>query len=418
MKRIHDKTLLTRLTLDKTLLRRLVVILPLVAGLMIGGIFVIDLLDLFGDGGDPEEDPNFFRDLRIDAWSHLIGDDSGILSVKKKLETMYGSDAPKNKVDLANNEFSEGNWHYEFVQLAEQSLEENNYLAATGYYAIAAFPFLYQDTRAPEIYDLALDAFQKALQHGQYPHKIITVNIDGVDIDAYLVYPQSYHDGDIVPAIVTTGGSDGLMPFVFADYLRYWNHAGIAWVSFDMPGHGTSKDLILTGDNADSIHIAVIEALRTDESIDKHNIFIYSRSLGGYAALRMLATNKADELDIAGIAAVCPIGESLFSNVWHSYFYMPKIELNIWGARVGVDPDKYFDMRVSDREFWGKPETSIPLLVHNTADDNINPVSEIKKMATLSTNGKYIIVEDEEGHCPPRGVALENVAKFVDENMR
>lgn len=400
---------------------RFVIITLFVTGLIILG--VIGVNSIFE--GDPDDDPRWFRDVRTGAWSYICGSDIGILSVKQKLETMYGSDAPKIKVDVANSEFSEGNWHYEFAQLAKQSLVANNYLAATGYYSIAAFPFLYGDKRAPKMYKLALDSFQKALNKRKYPHKIITVNINGENINVYIVYPQSYQEGDAVPAIITTGGIDGLMTFTFADYLMHWNKVNIAWVGVDMHGHGTSVNLKLNVEETHEIHVAVIKSLRKDVSINNKNIFVHSRSWGGHAALKLLATNKADELDVGGISASCAIGENIFSQIWLTLLIMPKMTRNVWGARAGINPDHYFEMmdtsngiEVSDELFWGNPETSVPLLVLNTADDNMNPISEIKAMAALSKNGRYFIVEDEKGHCPSRSQGLKEVAKFVKENMR
>lgn len=378
--------------------------------------------------GDPDDDPRWFRELRTDSWSLLIGDENGILSVKKKLETMYGSDAPKIKVDLANKEFSKGNWHYEFAQLAEQAIENNNYLSATGYYSIASYPQLYQDELSHDMYELALNTFQKALKYEKCPYKIIIVNVEGVNINAYLVYPKVYKNGDIVPAIIETGGTDGLMTNLFSDYLLHWNTANIAWVGFDIPGNGTSKDLKLTPE-AEIVHVAVLKALRSDNSIDNKNIFVYSRSFGGYAALKLIATAKADELDIAGIAAVGPLAESIFLGNDRTVkriieTRMPPMMRNVWSARVGIDPadiDEFIRIgrgfAFSKQGLWGKTVSSVPLLVYNVGKDFLNPIAEIKEMATLSKNGRYII-EDGYDHCGSRRLALDEIAKFVDKNLR
>jgi pimeloyl-ACP methyl ester carboxylesterase len=378
---------------------------------------------------DDDENPLWFRELRIDAWNLLIGDSRGILSVREKLEAMYSTGAPKIKVDQANSEFSEGNWHYEFAQLAQQALEEKNYLAATGYYTLAAYPQAYQDERAVEMYTLAWDTFKKALVHGSYPHKTITVKVDGVDITAYLVYPQSYRKGDSVPVVIETGGTDSLATFNFTNYLLHWNKANMAWIGFDIPGLGTSIDLKLTYE-AEKVHLAFIKALQADNAIDQKNIFIIGRSAGGYAALRLIATQKADHLDLAGIVAFCPIAEHLFSQIDEDF--MQNIDpavLNTWAARTKTDPgnvkklvDEGKQFRFSHHGLWGNTFSSVPLLVYNQKGDFLNPVSEMKKIATLSKNGKYIVAEpeyaDDDNHCGCRKQALKIFAKFVDENMR
>jgi len=137
MKRVYDTAFLMRFG---------IILLIVITLMATGGCFMANLID-----DDDDENPFWFRELRIDAWSLLSGDGGGIVSVKTKLETMYGSSAPEVKVDLANSEFSEGNWHYEFSQLAKQALSENNYLAATGYYTLAAYPQAYKDERAIEM---------------------------------------------------------------------------------------------------------------------------------------------------------------------------------------------------------------------------------------------------------------------------
>ncbi len=375
-----------------------------------------------GNTGDPDDNPCWFRDVRSDSWGLLIGNQSGIESVRSKLETLHGSKAPEVKVDLATDAFSDGNWHYEFAQLAEQSLAADDYFAATGYYTAASFPQMYRDSRAHEMYDLALDAFEDGLQDGQYDYKIITVEVDGVDINAYLVYPGSFNDGDVVPVILETGGIDGLMTIGFSDFTLHWNNAGVAWVGFDIPGLGTSKDLTLTYE-AEKVHVAVIEALQEDASIDNDNIFVYSRSMGGYAALRLLVT-RADELNIAGIAAVCPLAEYTFSAGMDMIESMPAMTRNAYGTRLGIDPDNYEalavaseDFQFSNQGYWGDTFSSVPLLIYNTGGDAFNPVSEMEQMAALSSDGKFI-VEEGEGHCGTRELALQEVAKLVDDNMR
>lgn len=376
--------------------------------------------------GDPDADPRYIREVRTESWSSLIGNSHGISSVQRKLEKMYGKNAPKVKVDLANNEYSEGNWHYEFSKLAEDSRMNGNFLATAGYYAIASFPHLYKDELAPQMYRKALNNFDLALEKGNYPYQKFGVKVDGKTVKAYLVLPQNYEDGEKIPAVVTTGGIDGLMIFGFTDYLKHWNNAGVAWVGFDMHGHGTSYGLQLTAENSDMLHYEVIKVLKSNPIVDPQNIFMYGRSLGGYAGLRLLITGKADELDVAGIA-VAPIGEHILADwkLWYTIFTLEMDTRNCWGARLGVDPsdtkaviEATKGMAVSDKSFWGDHETSIPLLVMNTAKDEMNPVREIKKMANLSKKGEYFIAFDEEGHCPSRPVALDQLSKFVEKNRR
>lgn len=398
--------------------RKKIVIISLVAVLLVMsiGLFLLELIE-----GDPDADPRYIREVRTESWSSLIGEDHGIYYVQKKLENMYGENAPKIKVDLANKEFTEGNWHYEFSKLAEKSKNSENLFASAGYYAIASFPHLYNDNMAPKMYDKALNEFDLALTKGNYPYQKFPIVVDGKSVEAYLVLPQNYKDGDKVPAVVTTGGIDGLMIFGFTDYLEYWNDAGIAWVGFDMHGHGTSYGLKLTAENSDLLHYEAIKTLKSNSVIDENNIFMYGRSLGGYAGLRLLMTGKADELGLAGIA-VAPIGEHLLAK-WklrYTIMTLEKDTRNCWGARVGVDPydvnamiESSNDMAISDKSFWGDYDTSIPLLVMNTAADEMNPVKEIKEMAKLSKKGEYYIEENEEGHCPSRPIALEQLSKFV-----
>ena len=387
----------------------------------------------FHDGGHQEDDGDgrWFREMRIDGWTMLISDDSQILAVRQKLEQMFGSGAPEVKVDMANPRFSDGNWHYEFSRLAQAAISRSNYMDAAGYYTLAAYPMAYGDRRAVAMYDHALDTFEKALDQGQYPYRPLTVTVEGVDITAYLVFPQSFEPGAALPVIVETGGTDSLMPFNFANYLRHWNRTGAAWVGFDIPGHGTAYDLPLTYD-AEKLHVAVIEALKATPGIDGDNIFVIGRSAGGYAALRLIVTGKADDLGLAGVVAFCPIAEHIFSRIIEDETLIQEIdpvELNTWCARTKVDPKDTQAIVASIRPFrfsshglWGRPFSAVPLLVYNSANDFVNPVAEMKEMAALSKNGKFMVAKpefgDDDGHCGCRREALRIFAGFVADNMR
>lgn len=393
--------------------------------LLLGGIILIRDISL----GDPDQDKRYYRDVRVDSWSRLFRSDMGILYVQKKLENMYGHNASKIPVDMANLNYSEGNWHYEFAHLAEESIKQQEYLDAFGYYSIASFPHLHNDNLAKEMYMLGLDNFKLALIKNSIPHEIITVNIDGIDIEAYLVLPESYKEGDSFPVVIGTGGADGLMAFMFADYLLELNKNNIAWVGFDMPGNGTSAELVIkSGESLDDIHVAVIKELQKKQFIDDKNIFIYGRSLAGYNGLRMVCSGVADELDLGGVI-VAPAGEYLFGNnrLLLNYIGMSECTKSYWSDRIGIEKINFLNvyratkalkLPMSNKEFWIKSDTSIPLLVMNTADDQMNPVSEVIEMSELSSNGEYVIAWDEEGHLPSRQFAIERVVEFVQENIR
>jgi pimeloyl-ACP methyl ester carboxylesterase len=231
-----------------------------------------------------------------------------------------------------------------------------------------------------------------------------------------------------VPVSIETGGVDSLVTFNFANYLMHWNDTGFAWVGFDVPGIGTSIGLRMTYD-IEKVHLAVIEALQADDSIDNKNMFVTGRSLGGYAALRLLVTGKAEELDLAGIMAFCPIGEHIFSQSEAAIRAMDPMLRSTWAARSGIDPDDVQALTEYSEPFsfsyqglWGKTLSSVPLLIYNSPGDFQNPVSEMKEMARLSENGTYIVAEpeyaDDDGHCGCRTKALEIFGNFVNENMR
>lgn len=406
---------------EKKWIRRLLWLI-LGVGVYVGGYFcVIEILE-----GDPDDDPRFLRDVRIDSWSALIGDDRGILAVQQKLIELYGENAPKIKVDMANPDFSEGNWHYEFYTLAQEAEARGDFFGATGYYSIASYPHLLGDSRANEMYALGLEAFKEALSRGNYSYQVLDITVDGATIPAFLVLPQN-RENERVPVVITTGGIDGLMTFCFSDYLNRWNEEGIAWVGFDMHGHGTSHEIPITA-QAFNIHEQVVHSLQNNPHIDEENIFIYGRSWGGYAGLRMLTSGRADQLNVAGIA-VSPVGEKLFNPamLWYKWLTLGQDTKAVWSARLEIPLPNYIriiqttnqmGLALDERNFWGDYRSSIPLLVMNTAEDEMNPVSEVIEMADLSTNGSYFIAEDEEGHCPSRPVALAQVGAFVEQNRR
>lgn len=383
-----------------------------------------DSVNYCEDTGDEEENECWFRDLRFDSWEMLIGNESGLRSVQEKLERMYGHLVPETTVDLANTEFSEGNWHYEFVQLAEQAVEDDDLIAAMGYYTLASYPQIWGDERAPGLYELALDTFEEALEVGEYPYEEIEIYIEGNEIEAYLVYPQSFENGDSVPVVIETGGIDGLMTIGFAEYLLHWNEENIAWVGFDLPGYGTSRALNLTYE-AERVHLEVIEELRVNDNIDNENIFLYGRSMGGFAGLRLLAT-QAGTLDIAGIAAFGAVGESALSDE-DMIDHMPAMTRNALGRSLGIDPEDgqaLFEASIPFRfsewlDVWPptEPVSSVPLIVYNGEHDMFSPPFEVEQMASLSENGRFEIEKDGD-HCGTRSLGLPVLAQFVAENLR
>jgi hypothetical protein len=219
------------------------------------------------------------------------------------------------------------------------------------------------------------------------------------------------------------------MLFQFADYMLHWNEANIAWVGFDIAGLGTSRNLNLTYE-VEKVHVAVIKALKADASIDHKNIFVYSRSMGGTSALRLIGTGQADKLDIAGVAAVCPLTASTVKGGCLAGLIaiksIPAMTRNALGASLGIDPDDTWELsrrartlQASFQDYWGKTVTSVPLLVCTGEHmDFANSTSDLQIAAYISEKGKYIVAEGESGHCPGLQGTLNEVAKFVNENMR
>ena len=373
---------------------------------------------------DPEDDLRWFRDLRIESWQRVIGESSQLDTVISELESTYGPGAPRPQIDMAETDFLPGNWSYEFAQLAEKSLAEENYQAAAGYFMMANYPQVpaTANSQSDAMHLKSLSSFEHWLTRDNHDYEKLSIPVDDQYITAYLVLPKTNTD-KALPVVLQTGGIDSFFLAGFPDYLQGWEPLNIGWVGFDIAGLGTAKGLTLDF-KAEKVHQAVIKHLLAHPRVDAKNLFVYSRSMGGYAALRLAAIPNPD-YNLAGVIAGCAVAEHVFKRRWLALLNMPKMTRHALAARLNIEPNNYLGLAKAVKSFqfsrqgiWQAGITDTPLLVFNTPDDYLNPVSEIKEMAALSSNGQFALLDGEVGHCGSRTKGLIAATQFVKEHLR
>ncbi len=130
----------------------------------------------------------------------------------------------------------------------------------------------------------------------------------GCQCAATLHLPPDFSGG--VPAVLMMHGWGGIQLMLVKEYIRCFNQAGLAVMTFDYPGWGDSEGLprgrinpwkrVRTGESA-------LAFLKAQREIDASRIFLWGSSFGGGHAVDLAAEHP----ELAGVIAQVPMLDGL-----------------------------------------------------------------------------------------------------------
>ena len=360
----------------------------------------------------------FYRSLRISDWEEM---GAKRYDIEKAMRHLIPSNG-EALLDVENlNE--PGYWTYEFIKVAqalefkaEVDMTAENYQRASAAYLIASYPNL---NRPNEIFalDKAVDLYLKAEElRGSNTKMVSLERSDGRSVPGILHLPKG---GDKnVPAIIWTGGVDKTLiehRSSFAPMLE----KGYAVLTLDMPGAGLDYKNHLEVDKEDISHQAAFEFLVDHPLIDKNRIGALSSSGSGSSIVQFAIKQPK----LKAVVARCALVDGPLSSK-ESMKHIPKMSAHSFVARIGGDSEDLSYLEDNGTKFSlvnrgifdGSISIDTPLLAINTKKDPVAMPDDVKKTASISTNGE-VFLSDEFGHCPDSKEASDKIIKFLSDNV-
>ena len=248
-----------------------------------------------------------FPERRITAFTYHGADEEVLRATLAKIIAREG-DGP-------------GSWVYEWRTIGEyyerigdrhaesglRTRARDAYLKANVYYALAWFPGNYtpEEQRA---YARQLSVYQKAGAYFDAPLEVVDVPYRKSHLVAYLHRPAGVANP---PLIIWTGGSDQYKANHHRP-IRALNSAGLAVVTFDLPGFGESKAWP-SEPNSDDAHIAILEHFLAGGEFAAGQVGVVGVSWGGYFATRVAARN--DPRVSVAVAFCAPVHDAFSAPV-------------------------------------------------------------------------------------------------------
>ena len=356
-----------------------------------------------------------YRQLHLDSW---VDNGADLAVMQKTLQTIdsLNKNVPNNR-DIATQEYASGNWQYEWDQAAQQAIIQQDFLAATTYYTIAAYPFIKNDKLSNQSYDSALTYYQYAVENdGNYIEEIRMSTAKGTAY-AYLHLPEKA-PSEVMPVVVFSNGSDHTLTSLYDTYRDYIKPRGWAMVSLDLPGIGSNSQIDITTSETNFIHQQLIKYLKQEPRVNSDKIALVGSSFSGNAVTKTAFTNPQD---IVAAASVCGVVNTPFLILEFALKQVPQMTADGFLSRFNMTRKEVIETSSElalSTHYLGKEKTPVPLLMVGLGNDKISPPKDMKLVANSSVNGRYVIVgkdDDDGGHCPSDANALPVVMDWLQE---
>jgi esterase FrsA len=403
-------------------------------------------------GCTAEPAPDTYRHVAQDWEKKWVWSGADRADIESALANMRASTAPRRNPDQYDTvvSYGPGHWVFEFESLGDSSMAEGvafeqagdadaakeAFLLASSYYQIAKFPYTrdsdWEYYRAA--YEKSMAAYERAGRYFATPLEIVELPYRGGLVRGYLHMPPGSFESP-VPLIVASGGID---VFKVENYplVKLMNAKGIAVVVLDIPGVGESN-FVPANPHHDQLYSAMLTYLEQDMRIDGRRAAVFATSFGGNAAARVAFT---DERFVAVVAACAPVHEVFDQPVWATSIapapvlrmvmdsIVPEVRLNVladrFGLAVPLEESDYAEFAERSAGFSlvnqglipGSEKAKVPLLVINTVDDDIAPLSDMELLAGAAENSE-IMYMGEGGHCGEKGLMISMMSPWLESYL-
>lgn len=359
----------------------------------------------------------WYRDLRTQGWKWSGAKPAAMTQVIADLEKNV-TDTSK-QVDKQVATYQAGNWNYEWDQVGNAAKKQGDYLAATMYHTIAAYPLVKGNALANQSYKMAINNYVAAVKKAGFNIEELKLDTADGQAHAFLHLPSDSINKPM-RTLVMTNGSDHALTQLFPVYRDYLNKQGWAFITFDLPGLGSNESLTQNPKETNIIHKAVLNYIKQDNRLATDKVALLGKSFGGNAAIKTAFTNPDD---IAGAISWCGAVNKVFMNFDFVLNKIPEMTKDSLMSRFGLPKDELAshgpDFALST-EYLGKVTTPVPMLAINHANDRISPVSDLKLIAQSSKQGEYIVVEEEinQGHCSSEDESLVKIMNWLNKTIQ
>ncbi len=384
-------------------------------------------LDVDAAGDDPRHDVDsrtsdgqWYRDIRMSRWTWLGADEASITDTLDRIASADGDRTDPDLLDTIDT-FGPGHWTYEFATAADAAAARGDHREASALSLIASYPHNDPDGAGGAALAASIHQYElAAIADGHHVERISLV-VDGADVTALLHLPPVATTAGPAPVMMITGGIDVVLTEHYPYFRDHLAPAGVATITFDIPGNGGSSDLVLDPD-MDRVHVAVLDAIAADDRLDPDRVAAMSMSGGGPAGVE-LAIDHGDRL----VAAVnrCGVVASALGLPAEVYAAFPAMTIDTYAVRAGLEPGDLEGLALATGEIdlvergllgTGRPMTDVPILSVNTADDDVAPLEDMELVTAASTHGELVVV-GEEGHCAPDQSDADLIMDWVLDHL-
>jgi len=305
--------------------------------------------------------------------------------------------------------YKPGNWIYEWNLLAAKSfkqattaLEQGDkdsalklFMAASRYSSIASYPHLKGDRMAEQSQLLAANYYTEAGKLLSPTLKKIKIPYQKKHVNAYLHLP---FDDELAPVVIVSGGVDSLQLDFYRLFTDYLKPNGLAMLTLDMPGIGSSSHIALEQDTS-CLHQAALDYLPHIPWVDEHRVGIIGSRLGGNIAVRLAY------LEPQRLKAAVSIGgavHSIFDDLGQ-FNKLPRMLKDSLASRLGVDGsnikllfEKCQPLSLKRQGLLGNSKTKLPLLTIAADNDLICPNSDQLLIKRASWEGEMECFKDAQ----------------------
>ncbi|TDD08017.1 alpha/beta hydrolase [Nonomuraea diastatica] len=155
------------------------------------------------------------------------------------------------------------------------------------------------------------------------------------------------------------------------------------------------------------------------QRIDPARIGAMGTSYGGYTVARLAFTDKR----VKAVVSHCGLIHEALNRGPATIKSLPPVTRAALAARYNVPVSDTEQLgrvarrsSLANQKLVGTIRTNTSILAINTADDPIAPVSDLKRLAASSTDGK-VVVTSGSGHCEPFDESYEAATSWLKRKL-